>query len=428
MSPRDTSILSMHGPHSMRAMARERVRAVLAPPSSSSTAAAVGSKRPLPLPGSLDHQTVGFDLCSRSLRPPLRGQPKKGSVVKGPATRSAGALKTGDAPSGHRALLGFSTRCERSSVAESTRRGYDYYAGQFEKWAASNRRSLEPDLIELTLLDYFDVLMDSGAAAHVAEKVLAAAIDSRPWLGDLSQQRLRKSLRGFRKAVPPRSRFPLAELTVAGLAMTLLSQGASVLARMCVLMMYAYLRPGEARSLLVKHIVLPAAGSASAGLGVPSVIICPQEDLKASKTQTFDDTIVIDQPAWLQSLMVAWRRGAGGDHAFLFQVDTKTQLLQWKAAIAALGLPPDSVMYQLRHAGASGDLLGGRRKLPEVLTRGRWRALSSVRRYGKPGQVQKQFNALSCDLQGYCQWSFDNLDKVLRGDVRVRPPPPVRPQ
>eukprot|EP00969_Alexandrium_andersonii_P222345 9820044-Alexandrium_andersonii.AAC.1 len=51
------------------------------------------------------------------------------------------------------------------------------------------------------------------------------------------------------------------------------------------------------------------------------------------------------------------------------------------------------------------------------MARGRWSALSSVRRYAKPVAVQKLFNALR-----YALWAADHLEDAVSGRIQPLPP------
>lgn len=281
-----------------------------------------------------------------------------------------------------------------------------------------HRRSTSQAGLENTLVDYFDTLAVQGWEANRAEKLLAGLVAQRPWLAGARLERVRRSLKGFRKMAPASSRYPLAEPLVAGLICQLLSDNADATARMVFLMFVTYLRPGEARRLRRCHIVAPSTGRCRSGLQTPSVIVAPFEEKRASKTQTFDDTILVDGPDWQQQVVM--RLASGKKEGLVFEVSEPDSLCQWKKAVSALRLPEDTVMYQLRHAGASADLLSGKRKLPEILLRGRWRSVSSVRRYAKPGQVQRRYNLLDDAVKGYCEWALAHLDELLDGRMRPR--------
>lgn len=83
------------------------------------------------------------------------------------------------------------------------------------------------------------------------------------------------------------------------------------------------------------------------------------------------------------------------------------------------------VLYQLRHGGASGDYLEGRRSLQDVAMRGRWRTMASVRRYTKAGRVQKVLQSLPPSVLPFVKWAHDRLEQVMTGDLTGMPPLPL---
>lgn len=56
------------------------------------------------------------------------------------------------------------------------------------------------------------------------------------------------------------------------------------------------------------------------------------------------------------------------------------------------------MLYQLRHGGASHELLTGFRDVPGPMKRGRWKTLASVRRYEKGGRVHQQVHQAPRDV------------------------------
>eukprot|EP00974_Lingulodinium_polyedra_P088554 8586919-Lingulodinium_polyedra.AAC.1 len=67
-----------------------------------------------------------------------------------------------------------------------------------------------------------------------------------------------------------------------------------------------------------------------------------------------------------------------------------------REAQAALG-PASLLQYQFRHAGASDNALAGRRPMLEIMARGRWSTLASVRRYAKPGAIQRFWHSVTAE-------------------------------
>ena len=322
---------------------------------------------------------------------------------------------------GERARSGALTACELGTIKSSTRKGYDYFLEQFKKWIHDEKRTDSAKHLELNLVDFFDLKLAEGRPVGECEKVMAAVVHARPGLEAAALPRVRRALRGYRKLVPAKSRYPLAECLVSGLCSVLMSMGEPSMALLVLISCYAYLRPGEARGLKVSHVVAPGFLSTS-DLGVVSLILGPQEEGVQTKTCTWDDTILLDYPPWAGELLQRQVRGKSAT-SLVFGLEADVTLRLWKEASRRLGMTERVELYQLRHAGASADLLSRRRREPEVQTRGRWRSTSSLRRYGKPGQVQKFLNKQSEVTQGYSKWAHDHLREVMWGESRAREPP-----
>ena len=81
----------------------------------------------------------------------------------------------------------------------------------------------------------------------------------------------------------------------------------------------AMTRPGELAKALARDLVLPGRGRGSL-LGCHSITIAPRERLAPSKTQTFDDTVIFQDPAWIGPELQALASRRGSDQP-LFEVD-----------------------------------------------------------------------------------------------------------
>jgi hypothetical protein len=235
--------------------------------------------------------------------------------------------------------------------------------------------------------------------------------------------RIQRALRGFRKLRPLRSRIPCPYGVMAAIVAHLVFLGKRPAALLVLTSFAAYLRPGEARRWLIKDLVRPIASARHrAARGAPhaffGLMVAPAEDLLPSKTQTFDDTVVLDRPAFLGP-MLAGLAGRRSRDAVMFDVSAADMVRLWLEATALLGLPP-MCLYQLRHGGASYDTAMRFRNFDEVMQRGRWLALSSVRRYAKSGQVQKLLEKLSPLHLQFTEWAANNLERILSGKVAAR--------
>ena len=122
----------------------------------------------------------------------------------------------------------------------------------------------------------------------------------------------------------------------------------------------AYLRPCEALGLRKGRLLRPLAPISTSW----SLIISPQELGRTTKTGSMDDSLLLDHPRlrWMDPI---WNELSKGDPAApLFQTDYRQVLTAVTAAGCDIGIA--LVPYQLRHSGASSDML--------ARIRGHWRS------------------------------------------------------
>lgn len=183
---------------------------------------------------------------------------------------------------------------------------------------------------------------------------------------------------------------------------------------------HCYLRPGELVNLRCQDLGLPMAGLQT-GLGLHTLTIAPVERGNPSKTQTFDDTVIVDSPPWLGEILelMSLERPPAVP---LFQLTMPMLKRDWDDACRALGF--NAHLYQLRHAGASTDTLSRRRRPEEIGDRGRWMTQRSRKRYAKAGAVQRVWRRLSLPVREWCTTQIQNIHQILLGRAEV-PPLPV---
>eukprot|EP00973_Karenia_brevis_P034263 4726174-Karenia_brevis.AAC.1 len=80
-------------------------------------------------------------------------------------------------------------------------------------------------------------------------------------------------------------------------------------------------------------------------------------------------------------------------------------------------------MYSLRHGGASEDLLRGRRRLQEVMRRGRWQSESSLRRYSKEGLLAQELAKVPASTLSYGVAVDASLESIFLRNGRLPPLP-----
>jgi len=155
-------------------------------------------------------------------------------------------------------------------------------------------------------------------------------------------------------------------------------------------------RPGETLKLAVKHVVSPNKLCRHYSLLLsPSG---PMDLCLPSKTGDMDENLLIDQPylQWVGQILGRMKSHMQADQPlFLFDVAHAGQV--FKNIAVAAGYQPLGVVhsYHIRHGAASTDALTGLRTMEEIAKRGRWRCLSSVRRYEQGGKLAQIFGQLS---------------------------------
>jgi len=163
-----------------------------------------------------------------------------------------------------------------------------------------------------------------------------------------------------------------------------------------VLAFVLYLRPSELLSLRVSSVVRPVKGGPR-HLSKYSILLFPAELEARSKTKDYDISLLLDNPefGWMEQVLDQLVLGRHPEQP-LFALSMKSWTRAFNQASAALGLetlgPP--VLYQLRHGGASHEMLTNAREFGDIKKRGRWESDRSLKRYAKGGRVQEQLQRL----------------------------------
>ena len=139
-----------------------------------------------------------------------------------------------------------------------------------------------------------------------------------------------------------------------------------------------------------------------------------------SKTQIFDYMVLIDHPAWWGAALGAHAAGKGGDSP-LFSGRPEDRVRDWKEAEQILGVPRRG-QCQLRHRGASSDLVSRRRSLGGVMTRSRRQTFKSLRRNTKPGPVAQALNKFSVALRDFLRTSHLDIEGITHGQISAALP------
>ena len=236
---------------------------------------------------------------------------------------------------------------------------------------------------------------------------------------------------GFCKKAPPRSRAPMPKVVMAAIVSGMKAKGMADAALQVATQHFTYIRPGALRQLKVKQLIPPLRDAGP--LGRWALLLAPTLEDAArphatgprarllTKTGTSDESIDLDYPPWLGPMLGAHARGRQPDEP-LFTTPASRVIAAFRGLGLGLGLH-GLMLYQLRHGGASDDVLSKRRSLAEVKARGRWASDSSVRRYAKPGMVQQLLGALTPSARAHCDVQWRALERILLGTPAPALPP-----
>ena len=326
-----------------------------------------------------------------------------------------------------RATRGGTGETEAKAVGDAAMRTYRVMYARFQEWVQRFSGPVPTTAVRLDplLVDYFDALLAAGSPTHEAEKTLAATRVMHPSLtAKLSVvfPRASRALAGFKKACPARSRLPMPFMITAANVVTMAYLQPDLQAALKLLVMHVtYLRPCEATGLRVADL-LPPASARFPGLDSYALMVCPVERGKATKAQAFDDTLLLDKPAALGPLLFEQLARNRSDDSPLFEIEHLDFLALWQRCQKVVGLTGQCI-YQVRHGGASEDVVSGSRQLLEVMVRGRWAAVASLKRYAKAGKLQKLVATLRSEDRDYCEWAAVAVMEVLEGRIPAVPPP-----
>ena len=259
---------------------------------------------------------------------------------------------------------------------------------QGSKGVARRRPAARPDVVE-----------GRGVAAARAAICGALFCLNKQWRGGTAFPLTERRLRGFRAVDRAKLRDPAPWAAVLAMAAALLGRGDNdaLQAAACALLSFdLYLRPSEALLLRRRHVLAPPRGG-HRNLRRWAVIVAPSTELRVTKTKQQDDTILLGVPGsgreWLaQVLQGLAQPRAPAELLFTLTLGKYEAQLRWAAAAAAVN--PRFTPHALRHGGPSHDALHENLDLLAIQGRGRWAALTSVRRYEKHGRLLNQIGAL----------------------------------
>ena len=278
---------------------------------------------------------------------------------------------------------------------------------------------IDDEAFDTVVVSFMDYLHFQGRPAAHGEKLIAAIAFFLPAFGKYGRSglpRAARSLRGWRKLMPPLTRLPLPWLPFLAIVHRIMA--ISWEAAICLLLTYhCYLRPMESESLTAGQVVWAhsADGQRVHQLGL---ILAPMHLAKATKTGQWEEAVLVDQmPEIILPLIWLKSQRAANDCLWPFRPGHLAALLREHSQalqLDALGI----TAYSLRHGGASHDLLRRARPLAEVKRRGRWLSDSSLKRYSKETKLIEVVSRLPAAALALGQFFHDHLSSEI---IRLAP-------
>jgi len=203
------------------------------------------------------------------------------------------------------------------AILPSTLRDYSTRVVGLCHWARSNHLDWN-DLISLDLVvtEFLNYQASRGVSGEEGSKLLAALkhLSLSPRIRDLRVDlpRAVRARRGWLRLSPSRQRMPLPRTCMLAI-LGYLMYGATRFDQrwqmcLCVYLSFVcYLRPCEARNLLGDNLV-PPTSAAGAGYQHRGLLLSDQSRGLRGKTGATDESVIVDNDAWLHPLLEMFRR------------------------------------------------------------------------------------------------------------------------
>lgn len=292
------------------------------------------------------------------------------------------------------------TLLEARSISPKVETEYRRLYALFEKW--SRRRGLPMQSLaerDGALAQYGTHLCLLGHPAADSSKNRAAAAFDWQDVGKSSVdlRRAHRAQRGFVKMAPSRSRLPAPWLLVAHIVSELAREEKTDEAMGVLLMFMGYLRPCDLLGVRGAQLTaLMAEGGAAHSRW--SLILHPLERKKPSKVGVYGECVLLTNPEFeeLMEAMRLWKLRAGPQRK-LVPAQHNQPARDVREGCARLGYLSVGIehLYQLRHSGASFDVASGHLDVVGAMKKGRWRSMSSLRRYERGGRLNEVLARLS---------------------------------
>lgn len=313
---------------------------------------------------------------------------------------------------------------ERNTVDKKSRVRYDSSLKSFLAFVECEGLHLDSSKDwDSALVLFMNRRFFEGHQAYVGEVVICAVMDRLPEFsrgGNKALPRAWKSVKGWRRLTPGRSRRAWPWGLWAGMAAMMVKQNELMAAVLMLIAVSTYARPSELFALRRADLHPPTPGVSEWWC----LRLRAEELLAPTKVGAFDDSVSLDSPElrWLTPVLVELKRGHQDE--LLFDLNYPQYVKKFRRAVASLGAPADKLLpYCSRHSGASIDRANKSRTQEEVARRGRWASLKSTQRYEKAASLAASWSLLTPVLRTWCEGCANVLEAIIVHSREVDAPP-----
>ena len=281
-------------------------------------------------------------------------------------------------------------RLRASQVKPVTLKRYQQATLALEEWAQRNHKSLGPKAVDNSITSYLHSCCELGGSLVDARSTVYGFILLRSNAQIPEKFQLPKSkeaLKGWSKRYPVHSKAGV-DLRIWDVIAWYCYRHRLYLAAAAILLQGdTYTRPSELLRVTKQAVILPNRSKSRCW----GIIVDPQEQHTATKTGDFDDCVLLDTPGRedLSVVLKCLYHACPAKDSYLFEDMTLSDYNKAiSQACAALGLQKLRLTaHVLRHSGPSSDSYHKIRGIKSIQLRGRWKAISSMQRYRKPGRM-----------------------------------------
>lgn len=279
---------------------------------------------------------------------------------------------------------------------------YNYRAAlaDFDHWCATRRLALRSSQDwDTHLAAYMEFLFLRGEQPWLGRDTLYGAA----WQHDLPIEGrsdfvvAKRTLKGWEKRCPGETGQPVPFDILLIISNYMMLQNGTVgieAAAANLLAFDCYLRPSETVDLCKQHLTPPRANSTARWV----VTVKPRDEDIPAKNREFDCSVEAGGPRrdFIQKLVNALHAAARPNGRLFPNLTLSLWEKLFRDSCAHFGYSkPKFTPRSLRHGGPSLDKFNRDLDDNDILRRGRWRSLDSVRRYGKTGVLAKILTTIS---------------------------------